>query len=368
MLPVKPSVVVVKLGTGLLTSGGDHINSARIKEISAQIHSLRQEGTKVIIVSSGAIGLGVGRLGLQRRPRSLPRLQSCAAIGQGILWKIWQDALGEWGITVGQLLLTREDLRSRHRHLAAKATFDCLLKDGVVPLVNENDSVSADEIKFGDNDILSAMVASLVHADLLFVLSTAPGLIDRTGTGEVIPVVEKITPAVEKLAGGTENPLATGGMITKIGAAKLAMRSGTGMYLTSGERDQAILSALRGEGTGTFFTPHGLPLAAKKRWLAFFEKPQGNLQVDRGATLALQEKGSSLLPIGVRAVRGDFGRGSVVELWEEGGDVPFARGLACFTSREMKEMAGKTTAELRSLRPTRKRWELVHRDTLALLP
>ena len=361
-LPVRPRRLVIKLGTGMLTSGPGRIDTDRLAAIAGEIHALREAGSEVIVVSSGAIGLGIGRLGLKRRPVQVAKLQSCAAIGQGILIQLWQEALAPFGHIVAQLLLTRDDLRSRHRHLAAKETLDCLLKQGVIPVINENDSVSSEEIKFGDNDILSAMVASLTGAELLFILSTAPGLIDREGTGEIIPVVPTITPAIEALAGGTDNPLAVGGMVTKIGAAKLAARSGCGTYLAHGGRPEVMTSALRGEGVGTFFAPHGIPLESKKRWLAFFEKARGGLRVDAGARRALTEKGASLLGPGIQAVEGDFARGEAVDLIGPEENSPFARGLARWSAAEMRAILEHPEKEAK-----RGKGAFVHRDSLALL-
>ncbi|MCC5788866.1 MAG: glutamate 5-kinase [Opitutales bacterium] len=367
MLPVRPKTIVLKLGTGLLTRGGGSLNKERIAEIAGQINLLRQEGARVVVVSSGAIGLGIGALQLSRRPQKLERLQSCAAVGQGLLWQIWQESLAPFGIKIGQMLLTREDLRSRNRHLAAKSTLECLLKDGVVPLINENDSISTEEIRFGDNDILSAMVASLLRAEILFILSTAPGLVDRGGSEKVIPVVERVTPEIEALAGGTDNPLAVGGMVTKIAAARLANRSGCALYLTSGEQDGAIVSALKGKGNGTFFAPHGLPLAARKRWIAFFEKPSGTVVVDEGAKTALVSKGSSLLPVGVVQIIGSFDKGAVVEIKTANENQAFARGMVQLASKELASFLGHTSEDLKKQKPGKRRWEVVHRDALVIL-
>lgn len=360
--PVQPRRVVVKLGTGMLTNGPGHINEERLAALAGEIHTLREAGSEVIIVSSGAVGLGIGRLGLRKRPTQMSLLQSCAAVGQGILIQLWQKAFAPYSSVVAQVLLTRDDLRSRHRHLAAKETLLCLLKNGVIPIINENDTVSSEEIKFGDNDILSAMVASLTAADLLFILSTAPGLVDREGTGEIIPVVATITPQIEGLAGGTDNPLAVGGMVTKIAAAKLAARSGCGTYLTDGGRPRVLTSTLQGEGVGTFFVPHGIPLESKKRWLAFFEKAQGVLHIDAGARTALTGQGASLLGIGVRSIEGQFAKGEAVDLCGPGEKQPFARGLARYDAREMNSLIASDTTNRRQ-----KRGIFVHRDSLVLL-
>ena len=364
--PLTPRRVVVKLGTGILTSETAGIDTARIAEICRQINELRRGGADVIVVSSGAVGLGMARLGLKHRPRKLERLQACAAIGQSILIQLWQQGFEPFDTHVAQLLVTRDDLRSRARHIAAMNTFNHLLSEGVVPVVNENDSVSAEEIKFGDNDVLSAMVASLTGADFLFILSTAPGLMNLGEGGAVIPVVEKITPEIERMAGGTTSSTAVGGMVTKIAAARIANRSGCGVFIASGAEPDIIPRLLSGEGTGTFFVPSGLPMEAKKRWLAFFEKPRGTLRVDEGARRALCERGSSLLAIGIEDVQGDFKAGDIVNISDSDHKI-FARGVARYADDEVRAILGKKAAELEALHPRRKRLEVVHRDALVMM-
>ncbi len=364
--PLTPRQIVVKLGTGILTSETGRIDTDRIADICRQLHELRAAGVRVIIVSSGAIGLGMARLGLKRRPRRLERLQACAAVGQSILIQLWQSGFEPFGTHVAQLLVTRDDLRSRSRHVAAMNTFNHLLNEGVVPVVNENDSISAEEIKFGDNDVLSAMVASLTGADFLFIISTAPGLVDRNGTGEIVPVVEKITPEIERMAGGTESATAVGGMITKIEAARIANRSGCGVFIASGSEPDILPRLLRGEGPGTFFVPRGLAMEAKKRWIAFFEKPKGTVVVDGGARQALLERGGSLLAIGVRRVTGEFEAGEVVNIASPENDV-FARGISRYPSTEIGKILGKNADQIRRLYPANKRLEVIHRDALVML-
>lgn len=364
--PLTPRRIVVKLGTGILTSEASGVDTARIAEICRQLDDIQRQGTRVIIVSSGAVGLGMARLGLKRRPQRLERLQACAAIGQSVLIQLWQNAFEPYGTHVAQLLVTRDDLRSRARHIAAMNTFNHLLGEGVVPVVNENDSVSAEEIKFGDNDILSAMVASLTRSDFLFLLSTAPGLVDREGDGRIVPVVEKITTKIERMAGGTTSATAVGGMITKIDAARIANRSGCGVFIASGAETDILPRLLSGDGPGTFFVPSGLPMEAKKRWLAFFEKPRGTVTVDEGACRALRETGSSLLAIGVNDVEGEFESGDIINIASPDRRV-FARGLSRYPSREIREILGRNADELRRLYPRRKRLEVIHRDALVML-
>ena len=373
--------IVVKLGTGVLTSGVGQLNEDRITAICAQIAGLRQRGTEVIVVTSGAIGLGMGRLGLAKRPKEVTRKQACAAIGQSLLMQTWQRGFDPHGIIAAQVLLIHDDLRVRSRYLAVRQTFERLFEYGAVPVVNENDTVSAAEImiKFGENDTLSAMVASLVQAQYLMILSTAPGLIDLKGTGNVVPVVEKITPEIEAMAGGTISETAVGGMISKISAARLATRSGCGVFIASGTEPDVLNRLFSGRCTATFFVPSGLPMEARKRWLAYFQRPTGTIFVNAGAARALRDGGKSLLAAGVVGVQGPFAAADVVDMAVAGvadpgpgsaspaATVPFARGVAAFGGDEIPRIAGKTTDELRLLYPGRKHLEVVHRDNLVLL-
>jgi glutamate 5-kinase len=361
-----PARVIVKLGTGVLTSGIGQLDTARIAGVCAQLAALRALGTEVYVVSSGAVGLGMGRLALTRRPSDTARKQACAAVGQSLLMETWQAGFAPHGITVAQVLLTHEDLRARARYLGVKETLSQLIGYGAVPIINENDAVSAAEIRFGDNDTLSAMVASLVGAQFLLILSTAPGLIDLKGTGRVVPVVERITPEIEAMAGGTTSETATGGMVSKLSAAKLATKSGCGVFIANGAEPEIIPRLLAGAGPGTFFVPSGLPLEARKSWLAFFQRPSGTITINACAVPVLREQGRSLLAVGVTGSRGEFAAGDVVDIAGPDGSV-IARGKASFASDEIPALAGKKGEEVRALHPSRKRIEVVHRSDLALL-
>jgi glutamate 5-kinase len=278
----------------------------------------------------------------------------------------WQRGFDPHGLTAAQVLLTHEDMRGRDRHLGVKACLEELITYGTVPVINENDTVSAAEIKFGDNDTLSAMVASLVGAQHLLILSTAPGLIDMKGTGQIVPVVEKITSEIEAMAGGTTDETATGGMISKISAAKIALRAGCGVFIASGAEPDIIARLLSGTGPGTFFVPSGIPLDAKKRWLAYFQRPTGNITIKADAVPILRDKGGSLLAIGITGVTGTFAEGDIVNILAPDGKI-LARGLATFDSHEVKAIAGKSSEALKPLYPARKHLEVVHRDNLVLL-
>lgn len=361
-----PKRIVVKLGTGVLAADGGRLDSARIAGVCAQLAAVRAGGTEIIVVSSGAVGLGMGALKLVKRPRELAQKQACAAIGQSLLMQTWQAALAPHGITAAQVLLTHEDLRLRARYLGVQESLRQIIAYGAVPVINENDTVSAAEIKFGDNDILSAMVASLMGAELLVILSTARGLIDFKGTGQVVPVIDKITPEIEAMAGGTTSETAVGGMVSKISAAKLATRAGCGVFIASGAEPGILGRLLAGTGPGTFFVPSGLPLEARKRWLAYFQRPTATIHVNESAVGPIRKDGRSLLAVGVTGATGDFAAGDVVNIAGPDG-AAFARGKAGFSSDEIPPIAGKQGEEVRILHPRRKRLEVVHRNNLVLL-
>jgi glutamate 5-kinase len=365
----RPARVIVKLGTGVLTSGVGRLNTGRIADVCAQISALRASGTEVLVVSSGAIGLGMGRLALSRRPSETARKQACAAIGQSLLMETWQAGFAPHGITVAQVLLTHEDLRARARYLGVKETLAQVIAYGAVPIINENDAVSAAEIaeiRFGDNDTLSAMVASLVRAEFLLILSTAPGLVDMKGTGRVVPVVERITPEIEAMAGGTTSETAVGGMVSKISAAKLATKSGCGVFIANGAEPEIIPRLLSGTGPGTFFVPSGLPMEARKSWLAYFQRPSGTISVNASAVPVLKDEGRSLLAVGVTRASGKFAAGDVVDIAGPDGAV-IARGKSSFSSSEVASIAGMKGDQVRALHPGRRRIEVVHRSDLVLL-
>lgn len=361
---------MIKLGTGVLTSGGGKLDTARMGAVCGEIAALRSKAIEVIVVSSGAVGLGMGALGLAKRPKEISKKQACAAIGQSRLMQTWQAGFARHDLIVAQVLLTHEDLRARERYLGIKQCLEQLLSYGTIPIINENDTVSAAEIqamlKFGDNDTLSAMVASLAQADHLIILSTAPGLIDLKGTKEIVPVVERISPEIEAMAGGTTSETAVGGMISKISAAKVATRAGCGVFIASGSETDIIARLLSGRGPGTFFVPSGLPLDAKKRWLAYFQRPTGTIAINECAVPVLQEQGRSLLAVGVTGATGEFAAGDIVNIAGPDGTI-IARGKTGFASNEISALAGQQGPAVAARYPTRKRLEVVHRNDLVLL-
>jgi glutamate 5-kinase len=349
------SRIVVKLGTGVLTDSRKQPDLAQLEQLVAQIAEQRKAGKEVVMVTSGAVGAGMGVLGYDKRPGGLAELQACAAVGQSRLMAIYEKLFEKHGLNVAQVLLTHDDLEHHERHLNARNTLVTLLSRGVVPIINENDAISFTELKFGDNDKLSALVASLLPADLLLILTTVDGVIENFGKAnpKTIPIIEHIDGAIEKLAGGTDSATAVGGMRSKVEAAKIVVRSGIPLVIASGKKKSMLARVIAGEDEGTLFVPQATKLQGRKRWIAFFHHPKGALFVDEGARQALREKGKSLLPPGVARCEGDFVAEDVVRICDLDG-TEFARGIAAFSSNEIKAR-------------TLQRVEVVHRDNLVIL-
>ncbi|HEY1718088.1 MAG TPA: glutamate 5-kinase [Verrucomicrobiae bacterium] len=349
------SRLVVKLGTGVLTDSRKQIDPAQLEQLVAQVAALRKDGKEIVIVTSGAVGAGMGALGYERRPTELAELQACAAIGQTRLMATYAELFAKHDLHVAQVLLTHEDLEHHERHLNARNTLVTLLGRGVVPIINENDAVSFTEIKFGDNDKLSALVASLLPADLLVILTTVDGVIENFSKSnpKTISVIEQIDATIEKLAGGTTSETAVGGMASKVQAAKIVVRSGIPLVIASGKKKNVLAKILGGEDEGTLFVAQPNKLQGRKRWIAFFHHPKGTLFVDDGAKKALRESGKSLLPPGVARCEGEFVAGDVVRICDLDG-TEFARGIAKFSGEEIR---AKKLARV----------ELVHRDDLVIL-
>jgi glutamate 5-kinase len=349
------SRVVVKLGTGVLTDSRKLIDPAQLEQLVAQVAELKNTGKEIVVVTSGAVGAGMGALGYESRPTDLAEKQACAAVGQSRLMAAYDKLFSAHSLVVAQVLLTHEDLEHHERHLNARNTLVTLLSRGVIPIINENDAVSFTEIKFGDNDKLSALVASLLPADLLVILTTVEGVIENFGAknARVLSVVEQINAAVEKMAGGTTSDTAVGGMKSKVEAAKIVIRSGIPMVIASGKKRNALVKVLAGEDEGTLFVAPTTKMQGRKRWIAFFHHPKGTLFVDAGAKKALRENGKSLLPPGVARCEGKFAADDVVRICDLDG-MEFARGIARFGAKEI------CTGELA-------RVVVVHRDDLVIL-
>lgn len=361
-----PRRIVVKVGTHSLTHQNGSTNTARFTELAEQIAELRRNKCEVVVISSGAIAMGVDELNLGKRPTDLPGLQACAAVGQSCLMNAWRTALGEHGLTAAQILLTREDISGRRRHLAARETLHRLLALGTIPVVNENDTISTEEIKFGDNDVLSSLVASLLKADLLVILSTIPGLMKDGGKGDLIPFVREIDDTIRSLAGGTANPHATGGMVTKLEAADIATRSGCGVFIGSASDPGILPKIASGQGQGTFFLPTPDALGARKRWIAFFEKSSGSLALDDGAVSAILKGNRSLLAAGITACQGTFSANAVIDL-RNGQGTLIARGITGYDSETIRQFKGLDSRRIREAHPERSRLEIIHRDNLVVL-
>jgi glutamate 5-kinase len=353
---VKTAVrIVVKLGTGVLTDSRKQPDQAQLEQLVAQVAALRKAGREIVLVTSGAVGAGMGALGYEKRPTDLAELQACAAVGQPRLIGVYEKLFAAHDLRVAQVLLTHDDLEHHERHLNARNTLVTLLDRGVTPIINENDAVSFTEIKFGDNDKLSALVASLLPADLLVILTTVDGVIENFGKAnpKTISVIEQIDSTIEKLAHGTDSETAVGGMKSKIEAAKIVVRSGIPLVIASGKKKNVLARVLAGEDEGTLFVAHPAKLQGRKRWIAFFHHPKGALFVDDGAKKALRESGKSLLPPGVARCEGEFDAGDVVRICDLDG-TEFARGIAKFNAAEVR---GRKLARV----------EVVHRDDLVIL-
>ena len=355
--------IIVKAGTRLL------IDRASIAALVAGIAELRRAGKQVLLVSSGAVGMGMESVGLKTRPRELAQTQALAAIGQCRLMSIYGEEAGRRGFKVAQMLLTAYDFSRRERCLNIKNCINALWEKGVLPVVNENDSVSVDELKFGDNDTLSAMMASITGAELAVILTTVDGLLDRNPDGSLgkrIPVVEKLDDTIRGLAGGTDDGnFSIGGMASKLRAAEIAGTAGAYMWIADGRMDNICRKLLDGADVGTLFLPRRR-LSGRKRWFGYLRKSHGTITVDDGAAEAVKHHGRSLLPSGALRVAGAFRRGDTVDIADAAGRV-FARGLVNFDAADCERIVGCKSGELHLVLGADADEELIHRDNLLLL-
>jgi glutamate 5-kinase len=361
--------VVVKVGTQVLADESGKLSRARMADLAAQVERLRRPGRRVLLVSSGAIGAGMGRLGLAVRPTELRTLQACAAVGQPFLMTAWEEAFAPFGCHVAQILLTAADFDHRVRYLNMRNTLSSLFEMGCVPIINENDTVSAAEIRFGDNDTLAAMVAALVQADALVLLSGVNGLFTADPRHDPsacrVPMVRRVED-VRELAQATRSRLGTGGMRSKLKATRLAAASGTAVFLADGGENSVIDKLAAGDDIGTLFLPEQEQrLPAWKRWLGFTAQPSGDVLLDAGACEAVRRRGCSLLPIGVTGVTGEFGKGAVVRLVDQAGE-EIGRGLSEYPSTEINKLRGLRTEQLRRLIGPLAAEEIIHRDNLVV--
>ncbi len=360
--------VVVKVGTAILSRPEGGLNRIRIKDLAAELAGLVQIGHGPLLVTSGAIGAGMDAFGWKTRPTVLKDKQAAAAVGQVALMEAYKNAFAPLGQTVAQILLTRADLDDRERYLNIRNTLNALLDRGVIPIINENDTVATQEIKFGDNDTLSALVAAKVDASHLVILTDVDGLLTSTGAeGRLLPEVFQVTPDIEALVqAGTGSTKSVGGMGSKLSAARLAMASGVEVWIASGRKPGIVRDILEGKGVGTRFAPSPDALSARKRWIAFGRKVRGTLVLDDGAVRALLEHKRSLLASGVVRVEGLFNAGDTIALTTADGR-ELARGLTSFTAADLKKIKGRRSTEIEPLLGHPSPAEVVHRNNLVFL-
>jgi glutamate 5-kinase len=361
--------IVVKVGSSLVTDEGRGLDAEAIGLWCSQLAQLVQDGREVIMVSSGAIAEGMKRLGWSSRPKAIHELQAAAAVGQMGLVQVYESKLRERGIGSAQVLLTHADLADRERYLNARSTLLTLIQLGVVPVINENDTVVNDEIKFGDNDTLGALVANLVEADLLIILTDQKGLFTadprKDSLATLVQEAQAGDPALEAMAGGAGSSIGRGGMLTKILAAKRAAGSGASTVIAWGREPEALVRLSRGEAIGTLLVAQTAKNQARKQWIADHLQMRGSVTVDAGAVVKVRDEGKSLLPIGMTSVQGEFSRGDVIAVRDEKG-LEVARGLANYTSAEARLICGKSSAEFERLLGYTGEPEMVHRTNLVL--
>ncbi len=361
---------VVKVGTSVLTGPDGTLDPARIDHLAEQICYVIDGGRKVALVSSGAVGAGMGQLGWKKRPDNLRQLQAAAAVGQAYLIRAYDEGLRRHGRHAAQLLLTHEDFDSRARYLNMRNTLNALFECDAVPIINENDTISVDEIKFGDNDRLAAMVANLLQAPLLIILSVVEGLYRGDPAGAmgqaVIPLVSQIDDQVLSLAGAGRSTLGTGGMQSKLAAARLVTQAGGSVIIASGSQAEPLTRILAGEPVGTLFLAHGANHRARKRWIGLTARPRGHYIVDAGARRALESGPTSLLAIGIVDIAGEFEKGDVVGIRDASG-LEFARGLTNYATSDARRIRGLRTQEARLVLGSAMYDEVVHRDNLVLI-
>lgn len=363
--------IVVKVGTSTLTHESGLINIERMEQLVRSLSDLSNKGYEVLLVSSGAVGAGIGRLGKKLKPNTLPKKQAIAAIGQVTLMHLYQKLFAEYNKVVGQVLLTRDDLANRRRNWNAKNTLIALLQSGAIPIINENDTVVVDEIKFGDNDRLAALVSSLIDGDILIILSDIDGLYTSNPRCNddvcLVEKVETITKEIESYAGGEGTSFGTGGMLTKIEAAKIGTAAGVFVVIGNGDKKNFVQDVVKGDFEGTIFIPHNKKIHTKKKWLLLSSKAKGEIIVDKGAEEALLKQGKSLLPIGVVKVKGNFDSDMVVSIKNiEGKEI--GRGITYYNSENIDMIKGLKTREMKKVLDEKYEYDtVIHRDNMSVI-
>ena len=362
--------MVVKVGSRLLTDIKDTTKQERIEQLTAQLAAVRERGIEVILVTSGAIGAGLRLLGLPKRPTDVAMLQALAAIGQSRLMALYQRACQTHGFHCGQMLLSADDVRDRKRHLNIRNCLNALLSNGVLPIINENDTVSVEEIAFGDNDRLAALVGTMVRADLVVLLTTVDGLRSRDGKqlGQRLSLVNDLGPAIRGLATGTDgNAFSVGGMSTKLDAAEITITSGEHLWIADGTDFGVMQRLLAAEDVGTLFLPASPGrLSGSKRYLAFFSEPAGTVGIDEGAVNALRQRGKSLLPSGIRTVEGDFEKGDTVNIVDPAGSL-VGMGVTNYSVVDLLRIQGLKSSQISGILGKQAYDEAIHRDNLVIL-
>lgn len=367
----KAKRIVIKVGTSTITYANGKRNFSQIDRLAREISDLQNQGKEMILVTSGAVAVGVNRMGLPGKPKTIPGKQAAAAVGQGVLMHTYEKFFADYGQIVAQVLITKTEAIDRHRYTNTRNTFMELMRQRVIPIVNENDVVALDELKIGDNDNMSALVAGIVDADLVIILSDVDGLYTANPQTHpdavIVPEVAEITPEIEASAGGVGSARGTGGMATKIQAAKAATSSGIHLVIASGTEKNAITRVLQGEELGTLFVSRENRLQFRKRWLAFGAKIAGSIVVDDGCAKAIRKAGGcSILPAGVFAVQGEFLPGSTVSVIDKDAH-ELARGLVHYSSAELEQIKGCNSGEIANILGHKNFDEVIHRDDLVIL-
>ena len=362
--------IVVKVGTSTLTYANGKLNLHRMDTLVRELTDLANQGREILLVTSGAVGAGMDRMGLEKRPASIPEKQALAAVGQGILMHIYEKLFAEYGLPAAQVLLTKENSVRHNQYTNSRNALLTLLHMGVVPIVNENDAIAVDELKIGDNDTLSETVATLVDADVLIILSDIEGLysanpqVDKNA--QLLTEIPEITPEIERIAGGAGSSLGTGGMHTKIEAAKIAVNAGVTMLIAAGDRAGVLRDILEGQAVGSIFPARESHLKVRKSWLAFGRRIDGDIVVDAGCERAMLSGGSSLLAAGITAVEGDFQAGNTVRVLSVSGR-EIARGIVNYDTISLGKILGRQTSEFSKLLRGKIYEEVIHRDNMVLM-
>lgn len=364
------NTVVIKVGTNVLTRADGTLEPSQVDRLADQIFRLRQSGRKVALVSSGAIGAGMGRLGLKERPTDLRHLQACAAVGQSFLMRAYEDSLARYNIPTAQILLTAGDFDNRTRYLNVRNTILTLFESGCLPIINENDTISVAEIRFGDNDTLAALVTNLLQAPLLVLLTVVDGLFDgdprSNPDAKLVNTVKHINREVLEKAGASKSTLGSGGMRSKLRAARLATMAGEAVIMANGSIPGIIDAIVSGEPVGTLFMPAQENMPAWKRWIGWAARPLGKIIVDEGARSALGSKGKSLLPAGIQSIEGSFHKGAVISICDPSGE-EFARGLCNYSSNDLEKIRGLRTDKIMAVLGSTPYEEAIHRDNLVVI-